>query len=308
MKSDETWLLAPKRLCLPDQEVHVWRAGLDLSTGRLRGLRAILSEEERQRADRLLRVEDQRRSVAGRGILRTLLGRYLGQEPAGLRFLSGKHGKPSLASDSTAPPSGKPARSGTKPFPRSESAMDDYAASPPARRPREPLTAEPLRPLPRTNGKTGCEAAHGMSSLCFNLSHSGSLLLIGIAAGLDLGIDVEQVRPMRSAERLVRRFFSEREQEEFRSVPEPLKLEAFFTCWSRKEAFLKALGRGLSHPLNRFSVSVPPGEPIRFRCEEPGSGSAAGLWTFREIRPGEGYVAALAMSGPPRRLRCWQWR
>ena len=262
MTRDEPWESPPESIRLPDDEVHVWRARLDLLPESLQAFQGVLADEERERAERLVRGRDRRRSVASRGILRVLLGRYLGLEPGELCFTYGRKGKPALdLSRAVSAPgaSGGPS-SGTR--------------------------AELLR---------------------FNVSHSGDLLLVGLTADRDLGIDVERVRPGRDMGRIVERFFSEREKAEFRSISEPLKPEAFYTCWSRKEAFLKALGEGLSHPLNRFSVSVNPGEPVRFCCDGPGGGGPW-PWTFREIRPGEGYVGAVAVRGRPWRLRCWQWR
>jgi 4'-phosphopantetheinyl transferase len=114
-----------------------------------------------------------------------------------------------------------------------------------------------------------CYGAHGkpvLSQLCgndilsFNVSHSHGLALYAVALNLEVGIDVEHMHYMEDAEQIAENFFSLQERKTLRSLPEHLRTEAFFCCWTRKEAYVKALGDGLSLPLDRFDVSLIPGE------------------------------------------------
>src|SRR5262249_12645966 len=90
----------------------------------------------------------------------------------------------------------------------------------------------------------------------FNVSHSGELILIAVAAGRSLGIDVEQIRADVEVKAIAARFFSPSEQEALGRLAEGQQVEAFFDCWTRKEAYIKAKGDGLSLPLDQFDVSL----------------------------------------------------
>lgn len=107
-------------------------------------------------------------------------------------------------------------------------------------------------------------------------------------------------------EDLVARFFSPREREMIRALPAALRPEAFFHCWTRKEAYIKAIGLGLSQPLRDFTVSVHPGEPAAL-LEVAGDPGAAARWRLHALHPGPGFVGALAAEAPEVRLRCWAW-
>jgi len=142
--------------------------------------------------------------------------------------------------------------------------------------------------------------AHGKPSLrdapvSFNLSHSGDIALVAVAGGAAVGVDVEQVRDDIECERLARRFFSDREQAElFALESDVARVRAFFTCWTRKEAFIKGVGEGLSIPLADFDVPVVAGQPARllaFRTDE----SAAARWSIADVPVPEGYAAAVAL-------------
>ena len=112
-------------------------------------------------------------------------------------------------------------------------------------------------------------------ALRFNLSHSGGLALYAFTYGREVGIDIERLRPLEDAERIARRFFSAAEVQVFCALPARLRLEGFFNCWCRKEAYIKATGDGLSMPLDRFTVSLIPGEPARFLQVEDDPAEAA---------------------------------
>ena len=90
-----------------------------------------------------------------------------------------------------------------------------------------------------------------------------------------------------------------------RALPSDLRTMAFFNCWTRKEAYIKARGEGLSHPLDRFTVSIIPGQPARLlTADDPAEPSR---WTLMDLSAGTGYVASLAVEGRVRTLRQWQW-
>ncbi len=151
-------------------------------------------------------------------------------------------------------------------------------------------------------GKPGLDEARDGDGLQFNLSHSGDLALLAVARGRRLGIDVEAVRPMADAGPIAARFFSPRECERFRRLPESEQLAAFFRCWTRKEAYMKATGAGMSMPLDQFDVTLSPGEPPALLRVE-GLPDEPSRWSYRDLDPGPGYLAALAVEGTGWRLR-----
>ena len=231
---------------LDKDEVHVWHVLLETDTADLKGLRQILSDDERARADRFCFQQDREKFTMARGILRQLLGRYLNMEPSKLQFGYGPNGRPTLADR---------------------------------------------------------DASHG---ICFNISHTNGLALYAFTRDREIGIDVERIRPEMANEQIAERFFAPQEVATLRALPLDLQLEAFFNCWTRKEAFIKASGEGLSLPLASFAVSLTPGERAEI-LNIDGEAETANLWSLREIRPGPGYVAALAVKGHDWRLKCWQW-
>jgi len=137
--------------------------------------------------------------------------------------------------------------------------------------------------------------------LYFNLSHSGELALIAISCEAELGVDIEQMRFVDDADTIVRRLFSSREAAEYFATPVSARPAVFFNCWTRKEAFVKALGNGLSFPLRQFEVSVKPGEPARVLAIKDDPGVAAG-WTLIHFEPAPGFVGALASRQAPLKI------
>jgi 4'-phosphopantetheinyl transferase len=127
----------------------------------------------------------------------------------------------------------------------------------------------------------------------FNLSHAGDWALLAVSAGRELGVDIEQIRPLSDLDSLARRFFAPAEQADLRALPPEQRPRAFFTCWTRKEAFIKAVGEGLSRPLDQFEVTLRPGEPARLR-RVAGDAGAVDRWSLHALPVPSGYVAALA--------------
>ena len=142
--------------------------------------------------------------------------------------------------------------------------------------------------------------------LNFNLSHSGGMALYAITRNMEIGVDVERVRSGFKYEEIAERFFSANEVAILRKIPTEKKLEAFYNCWTRKEAYIKAHGKGLSLPLDSFEVSFAPWEPsiLLITKDEPQESSH---WTLLDLKPGLGYVGALAVKGIGCSLRYWDW-
>jgi 4'-phosphopantetheinyl transferase len=156
-------------------------------------------------------------------------------------------------------------------------------------------------------GKPALSAEADASQLRFNMSHSHELALYALARGREIGVDIEYARDDFASLEIAERFFAPKEIAMLRAVPASDLTASFFNCWTRKEAFIKALGEGLSHPLDRFSVSLKPGEPASLLSVEESPQEAA-RWSLVELFPGEGYAAALALEGEMPALRCWQWK
>ena len=239
------WRSAPAGLALAGDEVHVWRAALDVSPSQLHVLEGTLGDKERARSQRLRKDRD--RFIAAHGALRAILARYLRADPGRLTF-AGRS------------PSGKPALSGE--------------------------FAEALR---------------------FNLSHSEGLGVYALSKSREVGIDVERVRQDLDVGAIGRQFFSSRELEAISALPQSERLHAFFNCWTRKEAYLKATGKGFAVPPDQFDVSVGPGQPAQLiRTEFDAKESSR--WSLVSLDPGPGYVGALAVEGHGWSLRRWQWQ
>ena len=240
------WLTPPSNLHLAADEVHVWRAELDLPPTQLRRLKSTLTPDESERADRFRFEKDHQHYIAARGILRTILSSYLCISPERLRFVYSDYAKPSLAP----------------------------------------------------------EFAH--HDIQFNLSHSAGLALYAVTYRYDVGIDVEHIRTNFEHEEIAQRFFSPREVAILNTVSPHLKPLAFFNCWTRKEAYIKAQGQGLSLPLDRFDVSFAPGEPAQLllSLDNP---QEIGEWSLLALTPGHDYAGALAVRHRGFTTQSWQW-
>jgi 4'-phosphopantetheinyl transferase len=214
-------------------DVHVWCARLDDAAAADKA-RAILSVDERERADRFHFERDRRRFTNARATLRVLLGRYLGMPPCDVIFGYGEYGKPALG-----------------------------------------------------GGREG--------SLRFNVSHSGELALFAIARTVEVGVDIEALRDLPDAEEIATRFFSPREVQRLLSCAPAARHAAFFRCWTRKEAYLKALGSGLARPLDEFDVTFAPGETPSLSV--PGNQRESDRWQLHDLAAADGYAAALVVEG-----------
>jgi len=166
------------------------------------------------------------------------------------------------------------------------------------------LNCEPAQLCFSTNdyGKPALEG----HDLEFNLSHSGNFALIAIARGHKVGVDVEHIRANLDLELLAERFFSPGEAAELAGLPPEQKVAGFFNGWSRKEAYIKAHGLGLSMPLDSFDVSLAPFEPVVLRATRPDENEAA-RWTLSSLHVDPEHAGAVAAAGKNLVLRLWDW-
>jgi 4'-phosphopantetheinyl transferase len=239
----QPWTPPQAVLRLDKDEVHVWRVEVGSAYTCRDILWSFLAGDERQKAADFLFEGDRERFVVSRGVLRTLLGRYLRRHPGSLGFDFNPYGKPFLAGD---------------------------------------------------------------SGICFSTSHSHGLVLLAFACGREVGVDIERVRADLGLEEIAACCFSPREIATLHSLGKALREEAFFACWTRKEALAKAEGKGLARALCRFEVTLAPGEPAMM-LDTKGDLPETTKWTLREMTPDPGYVAALAIEGNGLRLSCWQY-
>jgi 4'-phosphopantetheinyl transferase len=242
----DEWSLAPIVGALGADDVHVWRASLDQPVGTIARLECLLSEDERQRAERFHRPIDRRRFIAGRGILRKIISRYLALAPDEAQFTYNEYGKPFISTDQSR------------------------------------------------------------GALSFNLSHSNGMALFAAMRGRRVGIDVEYMRDDFATLEVAERFFSKGEFEALKAVPTDQRTRAFFNCWSRKESYIKAIGMGVSYPLDGFTVSLAPdAAPALLKVDA--DATEASRWNMYELDVGEGYAAALIVENAPVSLRRFQW-
>ncbi len=218
---------------LKADEVHLWRSRLDLADSRMAELASYLSPDETDRARGFRFEEHRRRFIAGRGILRRLLGTYLELNPRKLRFSRGRYGKPFLA--------------------------------------------------PNT----------GSFPLSFTMSRSKDLALFAVTRSRSVGIDIEKIRPLPDAEPIARSYFHPDEFSYLKSLPEEDRTEGFFDIWTRKEAYLKALGRGLGGLDAPDSPSLAPDGSDSGFIKSPGGMG----WTILGLDPAPLFSGAVAAEG-----------
>lgn len=269
MKREISWQ-APGQPRLRHDEVHLWRASLDQPLRLTRQWWETLSADEKTRADHFYFEKDRLHFIVAHGLLRAILGRYLDLPSDTLSFNTNAYGKPFLAM---------------------------------------PLTQQNGRDsiVGRLDQGSGFGTLDGEPVLHFSLSHSHQLALYAFAFEREVGIDVEWMRPLAFGEydEMAEHFFSTSEQAALRAQSATLKAWAFFHCWTRKEAYIKACGKGLSIPLDQFDVSLSPHEPARLLAsrEDP---EAPARWSMYDFPPGPGYAGALVVEGVGWTPRHWQ--
>jgi 4'-phosphopantetheinyl transferase len=155
-------------------------------------------------------------------------------------------------------------------------------------------------------GKPALDRTAHHEDVRFNLAHSHGLALCAFAPGREVGIDVEYMKPDIDVVQVARHSFSPGEQAALHALPPEDRLQGFYNGWTRKEAYIKARGMGVSLRLDRFDVSLKPGEPaaLLYSREDP---QEAARWVLIGLEPGEGYAGALAVEGRGWRLRRFEW-
>jgi len=226
-------------LTLPDKELHVWRASLDLPAELLQRLAKTLSANENERAGKFLIARTRERFIVARGLLRQLLGMYLGLDPEKIDFQYGPQGKPSLL------------------------------------------------------------ATHD-SNVSFSVSHSQAMGLFAFCRGREVGVDIEEVKPEFKGMQIASHFFSGEEIAGLAKLPPDLADEAFFQCWTGKEAYVKARGKGLSFPLWNFSIGFVNREGVL--RDEMGR-----VWSCYALEPAPGFAGAVVAAGEGWTLKYYDW-
>lgn len=140
----------------------------------------------------------------------------------------------------------------------------------------------------------------------FNLTHSGDFALVAVTQERKVGVDIERMRQGISSQVIARQYFSRSEVSELLALPSEQWETGFFNCWTRKEAYIKAQGLGLSLPLESFDVSLAPDEPAILQATRPDPGEAA-HWTLLSLEVDSAYAAALAVEGQGLEFRFWDW-
>jgi 4'-phosphopantetheinyl transferase len=287
-------------------EVHIWRASQIVEPATLSRLHALLDPDEKARAERFVFQRDRDRFIVARGVLRELLAAYIGCASSQVAFDYGPQGKPSLhtsdlpsrsdraektlraggsTSRSSRAEASRPAGAESSQFDRAEESRSDHAH------------------------EKSFDRAQVTSRIRFNASHSHGLAAFAFALDRELGIDVELIRADFGGEEIAQRFFSPDEVAELLSLPPETRAEAFFLCWTRKEAYIKARSQGLQIPLASFSVSLTPGRPEQLRAAD------TSRWHLRSFQPIEDYAGALVAEAAPSpaaqgafSLRFFDWR
>jgi 4'-phosphopantetheinyl transferase len=156
-------------------------------------------------------------------------------------------------------------------------------------------------------GKPFLEQPASGASITFNLSHSGERALLGVTLEREIGVDLEEVRSLDDAEDIAARFFSPAESARLAALPREDRLEAFYCCWTLKEAYVKATGDGLSRPTQSFDVAFGCGGDARLISVD-GDHKEPSRWSLIELAPETGYVGGLAVEGPSCKLICFEFR
>ncbi|REJ75569.1 MAG: 4-phosphopantetheinyl transferase [Acidobacteria bacterium] len=164
-------------------------------------------------------------------------------------------------------------------------------------------TDQPPAKLEFEYGEFGKPSLKGNSSVHFNLSHSSRWCAIAICEASEIGVDIEEIEDISETELVSSRFFTDSEADRIRSAPDVQT--GFFKCWTRKEAVIKAVGTGLSMPLDKFQVSLEESSP---KLEWIGiDGEDAGDWSLHSTRPAERLITAVAVRAPGARFCDHGW-
>jgi 4'-phosphopantetheinyl transferase len=248
LQAERIWLAPSKVRDLLDNEVHVWLVNLDLEIYSLSRFLRDLSLSERTRAKKLRFESDQRRFVLAKGMLRHLLGDYLGMPPHEIQFSAGPAGKPELSQGHL--------------------------------------------------GDTGF--------FHFNQSHSGHLAVFAFSRTHRVGVDIEEIRPYNELEQVAELLLNSKELAAFHNLTPEAKQEAFFGAWTCKEAFVKAIGKGLSLPLSSFEISGTANGLSRIVQSDQHPPQPLG-WHVKQLPISTQFAAAVCAEGDEWTVHCLKW-
>ncbi len=248
MTINAVWQNPAQPPILDNNQIHIWRANLDLPDAEIVRFASFLSPDEVARANKFRFPHLKTRFTAARGILRQLLANYLSINPSEIQFEYGDRGKPQLSSF--------------------------------------------LHP----------------SSLQFNISHSQEYALYGFTYDDLIGVDLEYIREMPDALNIAQRFFSAREYELLRTTEKEAQPELFFTLWTAKEAYLKAVGTGLAGSLDTVEIELNQPRSPRLQAIQGDKTAAAG-WSLYPCLPTTDYLGAIAIQGSKslKQINFWHW-
>lgn len=239
-----TWPVGPREVRLSATDVHVWSTRLDAREEQVQRCWEVLSCDERQRAERFRFPSGRLHFLVARGVLRLLLGRYLGMPGSEVRLRYGIFGKPALSD---------------------------------------------------------CH----QSDIHFNLAHSGELAVYGFSRLRKVGLDVESGQLLPGMPEVPECSFTAAEQHALAALPAARRTLASLTLWTRKEAYLKALGCGLQQDLSSFEISVPPAAPVLIRRADEDEKQSH--WFFYDVQPARNFVGTVCVENKAE-TRLWSWR
>lgn len=237
------WKPPPNNLTLKSIETHIWRANLDKNNSNFAFLKTHLTKDEVEYAKRFKFKKHSNRFIIARGILRSLLGRYLEVTPRKIKIEYSDYGKPHFQNE---------------------------------------------------------------KAINFNISHSKQMAVFAFSKYCNIGIDIEFINKKIEFDEIAKRFFSKNEVKTLNSLSDKDKVIGFYNCWTRKEAFIKAVGEGLSFPLDKFEVSLEPEKPakiIKINCPQ----QDVSKWSIYAIKPEHNFVGSCVLEGSIERIKYWNW-
>ncbi|WP_178989435.1 4'-phosphopantetheinyl transferase family protein [Winogradskyella schleiferi] len=223
--------------------VHLWTINVEVKDDTYHKYYTLLSEYEKERADRFKFYKDKRCYVVARGVLRLLSSTYLKTEAIDIEFDYEQYGKPKFKQ---------------------------------------------------------------ITNLNFNVSHSGDIAIIGFVYDHSIGVDIEKIKDDFNTFEIATNFFSKKEIEALQKTPKLQQHLAFYRCWTRKEAFIKAKGNGLSFPLDTFSVTLDSDLKAEL-IETQWNLSEKNQWQLTSFIPDTNYIAALIVANQTERLDYFTW-
>ncbi len=242
-KLKNTWQETPDKLSLSKNHIDIWLCDLKTLSSEIGKFYILLSNNERERINKLKIEEKKQQYIITRGMLRQRLSLFTKIAPENFVFEYLEHGKPVLTNDAK------------------------------------------------------------FANITFNVSHSYNLALIAISQEQSIGIDIEKINHESDPLPLVTRFFSKAEQAEFNTLSETIGAKAFCACWTRKEAFIKAIGDGVAYGLDSFDVTVDPEiQTSSINLHK----AAAETWSAENLYVGNDYMACLVSNVPDVNVRCWR--